>query len=308
MASDTGASDSGVTDSGVTVNGFSVKTQAGETDSGVTVNGFSVKTQAGEPLLHDDCGKEASTESNGAEKAGDPENSRDEKGAVSHSKQCYTPPSWYSKQCSRYCAHVTVRNTSCDHSHAAGDNDIRALIEKCETDDVFETLPLSGPEPGPQEKELVVSQAAKERKRSVAFNMTDFTAKREKNSQYSCPSFYTGPEGYHISVKVGTNSEGEMDAESCLSLYACILKGEHDDQLSWPFVGQITVTLVNQIEDKNHAHMVVKIEETDNVQVDSSWGISSFIKHARLDFDPHTNTQYLKDDTLHFRVCVEVDP
>lgn len=202
------------------------------------------------------------------------------------------------------------KRSTCHTLHTStGDNDIRALIEKCETDDVFETL---SPDQEPQEdpvrdelEKLELDGEPRKRKKSVAFNVTDFTAKRESNSQFSCPSFYTGPGGYHIAVRVGANGEGETDA---LSLYACILKGNHDDELSWPFVGQITVTLVNQIEDKNHAHMVVKIEESDNVHVDSSWGISSFIPHKRLDFDPYTNTQYLKDDTLHFRVIVEVDP
>lgn len=37
-----------------------------------------------------------------------------------------------------------------------------------------------------------------------------------------------------------------------VSVYACFLKGDNDDKLSRPFVGNITFTLLNQLEDKNH--------------------------------------------------------
>lgn len=148
-------------------------------------------------------------------------------------------------------------------------------------------------------------ESVNRRKKSVTFNMTDFKVKKESNSEYSCPSFYTSSEGYHMSVRVGTNG-GDDTKGTHISLYVCILKGIHDEDLNWPFVGEITVTLLNQLEDKNHAHMVVKIEPADNVQVDSSWGIATFIPHSRLEHDLYTCTQYLKDDALHFRVSVEV--
>ena len=108
-----------------------------------------------------------------------------------------------------------------------------------------------------------------------------------------------------MAVRVSTNGDGEARG-SYLSLYACILEGQHDGKLNWPFAGDITVTLLNQVEDKNHSHMVVKIEPEDGVQVNSSWGIASFIPHGDLGYDPGKNTQYLKDDTLSFRVSVEV--
>ena len=37
-----------------------------------------------------------------------------------------------------------------------------------------------------------------------------------------------------------------------ISILACITRGEYDDHLTWPFVGSITVTLLNQLENKDH--------------------------------------------------------
>ena len=73
--------------------------------------------------------------------------------------------------------------------------------------------------------------------------MKDFTITGK--TEYSSPPFYTGPEGYHMSVRVGTKDDH-------VSLYVCIMEGKHDKYLAWPFAGEITVTLLNQVWIRNH--------------------------------------------------------
>ena len=59
-----------------------------------------------------------------------------------------------------------------------------------------------------------------------------------------------------------------VDANGCLdhtdtyvSVFACLMKGRNDDNLPWPFTGEVTVTLLNQLEDENHHSDTVTFPE-----------------------------------------------
>ena len=68
-----------------------------------------------------------------------------------------------------------------------------------------------------------------------------------------------------------------------VSVYASFLKGRYDAELKWPFVGRITFTLLNQLEDKNHHQMIANIINENNVQPEgTAWGFSEFIPHSEL--------------------------
>lgn len=66
-----------------------------------------------------------------------------------------------------------------------------------------------------------------------------------------------------------------------------------------PFTGMVTVTILNQLEDENHY-----TKKLDNAE---KWAYSpNFIPLSKLSHDQATNTQYLMNDTLYFRVAVEL--
>ena len=68
------------------------------------------------------------------------------------------------------------------------------------------------------------------------------------------------------------------------------------------------LTLLNQLEDKNHMARTVTFNATHNARAGGlPWGYNCFIPHSGLARDPVKNTQYLKDDTLYFKMSVEVD-
>ena len=75
-------------------------------------------------------------------------------------------------------------------------------------------------------------------------------------------------------------------------------------ELKWPFVGNVTYTLLNQLEDGNHHTEIITFNTIRNARVNSRWGKPKFIPHSALTRDPVKNTQYLKDDKLFFRVTV----
>ena len=47
-----------------------------------------------------------------------------------------------------------------------------------------------------------------------------------------------------------------------LSVYVYLMQGECDDQLKWPFCGDITIKLVNQEDDKDHVIETVNLSRS----------------------------------------------
>ena len=99
-----------------------------------------------------------------------------------------------------------------------------------------------------------------------------------------------------------------------VSCYVCLMPGEYDDILEWPFQGEVTVELLNQLEDKNHYKCVTpfndktpdKCKNRKKKEDNDGLGYHQFIPHTDLDLNSSTNTQYLMNDTLYFRVSVNV--
>ncbi len=137
----------------------------------------------------------------------------------------------------------------------------------------------------------------------MIFKVTKFQDKVDYDEEYHSPSFYTSPNGYHMKIEVDAKGYGVGEG-SHVSVFAWIIKG---DELNWPFVGKVTFKLLNQLEDKNHHSNVVKLTpEVNNINVGDCWGWLEYIPHSKLSYDSASNTQYLKDDTLYFRISVEV--
>ena len=118
-------------------------------------------------------------------------------------------------------------------------------------------------------------------------------------------SFYTHPEGYLMKLKVFPKGRGAVEGTH-VSVLVSILKEEHDSKLKWPFVGNLTVTLMNQLEDNNHYARTIPITTKENARVGKALVSSKFAPLSVLNLDRFKNTHYLKDDTLYFQVSVQV--
>ena len=140
--------------------------------------------------------------------------------------------------------------------------------------------------------------------RPKIFKISDYQKKKDNNEKITLPSFYTSHEGYHVTVKVYANGSS-YGKGTHLSVDTRLLEGEHDDKLDWPFIGTSTITLLNQLADENH-HSITSIFDThDNLIIGKAKGRRRFIPHSELGYNPLNNTQYLKDDTLYFKVSVK---
>ena len=78
--------------------------------------------------------------------------------------------------------------------------------------------------------------------------------------------------------------------------------GDYDDDLSWPLKADVTIALLNQLEDKNHYSKTIAIDTNHRNYAECP----TFIPHSELELNPVKKIQYLKDDTLYFRVTVNV--
>ena len=117
-------------------------------------------------------------------------------------------------------------------------------------------------------------------------------------------------------LRVDANGYGDAKGTH-VSVFACLMRGEFDDRLKWPFQGHGTVAMLNQLEDNNHTTKTIRFTETADIQVigrvtdgeraPDSWGYQTFIAHTDLTYTPAENHQYLKYDCLRFRIIkVEV--
>ena len=138
---------------------------------------------------------------------------------------------------------------------------------------------------------------------SVTFKVTDYGKKKYNNTVFESPSFYTSSTGYHMCIKVYANGDGSAKGTH-LSVYAIILEGEQDDKLNWPFIGNIMVMLLNQLKD-SHYGAEISVTPENGIHPGRGWGYDTFIAHPTLETKVK-NTQYLKDDTLYFKVSVKI--
>ena len=142
------------------------------------------------------------------------------------------------------------------------------------------------------------------------FSMRNVEQQKAENDHWYSPSFYTHPRGYRMCLSVDANGYGN-DVGTSVSVFVCLMRGKWDNYLKWPFKGDVTIQLLNQIEDKGHYEKI--LDFTDDTPDDVTgrmttreravrWGWRKFISHNALNYDQAKNCQYLKYDSLHFRI------
>ena len=141
---------------------------------------------------------------------------------------------------------------------------------------------------------------------AVIFRITEYSRLIARKLQVKSDSFYTSSGGYYMCINI--NGNGSCGGKGThVSVATELLKGHYDSQLHWPFRGTVKVELLNQLGDNNHHNVTITCSVSDNMRVGSSKGCFYFLPHSSLSHNLATNTQYLLNDTLYFRVSVKVD-
>jgi hypothetical protein len=131
------------------------------------------------------------------------------------------------------------------------------------------------------------------------FTMTDFDEYKRDDDVWYSPHFYTHPNGYKMYLRIDANGNASGRGTH-LSVFVCLMQGEFDDQLKWPFQGNITIKLANQEEDRDHVIQTFYSrdagERCERVmtkeRINNGWGIGRFLSHAEL------QPKYLKNNCI----------
>ena len=149
----------------------------------------------------------------------------------------------------------------------------------------------------------------------MEFIISDYHEKKEANEEWYSSPFYTHKRGYKFRLLVYPNGVG-TGRGSHLSVSGQLTRGEYDNELEWPFEGDIRVELLNWRADENRN---VSHEIGFNIYNDpdgtctsrvtghetANWiGEPQVMSHA--DLVSTTNTEYLCDDYLKLRVSAIV--
>ena len=148
----------------------------------------------------------------------------------------------------------------------------------------------------------------------MEFIISDFSEKKEANEEWISSSFYTHNRGYKFRFELNPNGYSRGSG-SHMSVYVQLMRGEYDNELEWPFEGDIRVELLNWRADKNHhsctLHFNRYIDDDGtstsrviNQETAASLGKHQFISHT--DLAPTTNTEYLCDNYLKLSVSAMV--
>ena len=138
----------------------------------------------------------------------------------------------------------------------------------------------------------------------VTIKMSKFNSRKERKKGWLSDPFYTHNKGYKMRLNV--DAAGYDDGEGThLSVYLYLMKGPHDDKLTWPLRGSFEIKLLNQISDSEHCPVILKYDDEDAVgrvtENENSLGYDQYISNQDLNKDTQT-CQYLKDDCLFFQV------
>ena len=145
------------------------------------------------------------------------------------------------------------------------------------------------------------------------FTVPSFTSlcqKAKDSCFYSCP-FYTSSKKYKLIVDVCPNGYGSGKGTH-VSVYVSLMKGEHDEDLDWPFNGDVVISLINWGEDKNHLRKTFSFSDGLTVSTTNRvtgnkilaaevWGFHKFIAHSNL------HSKYARNNCLLIKVECAVD-
>jgi len=139
----------------------------------------------------------------------------------------------------------------------------------------------------------------------AVFHITHLNKKRTTQTIWYSDPFYSHDKGYKMCMGVWVAGNGSGKGTH-LSLFLYLMKGPHDDDLTWPMRGKFEVKLLNQISDCEHHARTINYDDhtsedivarvTDGDKAKCGWGFQKYI----LIEDIHKSTSFVKDDSVFF--------
>ena len=133
--------------------------------------------------------------------------------------------------------------------------------------------------------------------------MAGFEHHKQNDDHWVSQPFYTHSQGYKMCLRVTANGQGSGKGTH-ITVAVYLMKGEFDDQLEWPFKGDITIQLLNQQGDPGHFTRTIyqaiaeRSEAATGEKFISAWCIRQFKSHSEI------VPKYLKDDSITFHISM----
>ena len=146
----------------------------------------------------------------------------------------------------------------------------------------------------------------------VIFTMIDFLKKKQANEVWTSPPYYSHKRGYKLCLKVYANGCGS-GKDTHVSVFVCLMEGEYDTMLEWPFEGIVSIELCNWRENKNNileTFYFDRLRDEEGIftsrvignETSAGLGSKKLISYTQLAYNSATNTEYLYLDCLQLRV------
>ena len=139
--------------------------------------------------------------------------------------------------------------------------------------------------------------------------LTNFAQRKQSEEEWYSPPFYCHPYGYKMCLRVHCNGKGSGNGTH-VSVFVHLMHGEFDDQLKWPFRGEVTIQLLNQGGRRRHCTKTVYFndrcstgvgcrvtEAAVGVASGSGLGFPQFVSYNDL------RPKLLKNDSLTLRIA-----
>ena len=145
--------------------------------------------------------------------------------------------------------------------------------------------------------------------RPVTIKMSEYSIKRRDEIQWYSDPFYTHIKGYKMCLSVFAAGV-DSGKGTHLSMFMHLMKGPHDDELTWPVRGRFEIKLLNQICDSEHYCTILHFYDEDGegrrvTECKSThgqgWGHPQYITYKLLNKITPMR-QFLKDDCLFLQV------
>jgi len=144
----------------------------------------------------------------------------------------------------------------------------------------------------------------------VTIKMSEYSIKKNNKIDWYSDYFYSHNKGYSVSLNVFAAGHGDGE-DSHLSVFLYLMKGPHDDELTWPLRGEFEIKLLNQIGNSEHYSVILPYDDktpddhssrvTEGNRSKRGWGYPQYISNK--DLNKITSIcQILKDNSLFFQV------
>jgi len=134
--------------------------------------------------------------------------------------------------------------------------------------------------------------------------------KSSNSSKWYSDSFYSHSNGYQMSLYVLASGH-DAGKGTHMSVFVVLMKGPHDDELSWPLRGTFEIKLLNQISNSNHHSCLLTYDDEtpdetagrviEKIKAAYGHGVPQFISNDDL-FKGTSTCQYIKDDCIFLQV------